>query len=72
MRTQYAEVMKSGGVWVVRWASEPMRSEVHRLFGTDTLPTPYSDAAPLADVLAHLRRIPANANTAFVEAIQAA
>ena len=48
-----------------RWTSEPERSRIVELFGTDTLPTPYTLAVPFDEVCRRLRTIPANANICF-------
>ena len=69
-RTDYAEVFKAKGNWNIRFTSEPMRSEVIDLFGTDTLPTPYTEALDYTEVFNRLRSVPANANVCFVEAVR--
>lgn len=67
---QYAEVFPRSGRWIVRFTSEPLRSEVRSLFGTDEIISAFSTAMSFAEVAAALRAIPANAGTAFVEAGQ--
>jgi hypothetical protein len=66
-QTAYAEVYPNSksNTWMCRWTSEPDRSRIVELFGTDTLPTPYTLAVPFDEVCRRLRTIPANANICF-------
>lgn len=45
-----------GVTWHVRY-SGAHRAEIVDLFGTDTLPTPFTDARPGEDVLARLQAL---------------
>lgn len=65
---EYAEVFAHGYEWCVRYTSEPLKSEVIALFGTNELPTAFLTTMPIDEVCSRLRAIPANAHTCFVGA----
>ena len=67
-QTNYAELFRGGDAWYVRYTSEPLRSSIRQLFGTVEIPLPFTPAATFETVFHALRQIPANADTAFVEA----
>lgn len=65
---EYAEVfLARNGSWCVRYTSEPSKSQITRLFGTNELPTPFTSLRSFDDVVSHLRMMPSNASTCFVE-----
>jgi len=66
--TNYAEVFPSNGMWNVRYTSQPERSRVRALFGTDEIPTAFSTHMSFDEVFSVLRSIPANRDTCFVQA----
>ena len=66
--TTYVEVFPANGIWNVRFTSEPEKSRVQRMMGTNEIPTPFSTELEFDDVFKALRTIPANAQTCFVEA----
>ena len=68
MYEETVEVFPGRDVWQCRYCNGALRREVEELFGTNVLPTSYWHTMPLIEVLARLRRIPANAGTTFVEA----
>lgn len=63
----YAEVFPGPNCWCVRYTSEPMKSEVTRLFGTNELPTPFPERYSFDKVAAMLRTLKGNERTAFVQ-----
>jgi len=50
------ELFKSSGVWLVK-TDDP---KVMELFGTDTLPAPFSDSTPWETVLSTIRKLNPN------------
>lgn len=68
--TDYAEVFPHNGWWMVRFTSAEARARAMRLFGTNEIPTAFTTVRSFDEVHAELRRIPANAHTAFVEACE--
>jgi hypothetical protein len=63
----YVELFSLNGTWMARHASEPMKSKVLRLFGTNELPTPFmSSRYSFREVVTMLQ--PHNQRTAYVEA----
>lgn len=57
MRQQIA-LFLDAGVWKARFSGDDQ--EIRRLFGTDTLPTPFTSQTPAADVLERLKRLNPN------------
>jgi len=55
MQIQYAEVFMSKTGWNLRYTSEPMKSEITGMFGTNELPLPYTREMPQSEVMAALR-----------------
>jgi hypothetical protein len=51
--TNRIELRVDGNQWVAQWIG-PHAAKTVELFGTDTLPTPYSTSAPAAVVLAQV------------------
>jgi len=70
MPTDHAIVTLSEatGIWHVCFTSARAKAEAQRLFGTDTIPTPYAVPMTQDEVIAALHRLPANRNTTFYPA----
>lgn len=65
---EYAELFPANGLWCIRYLSEPMKSQVKKIFKDDPLPTPFETVVPAEVVIDRLRRIPQNSRTSFTEA----